>query len=196
MALSKRQPQGDQELHYLGLAYRTLLDGLARCSSASMLNQYLGELEESVGRIENARTAFARALASRPADFVTRMIAARLEEREGEDEAVLSLLEEGVNHSPMDPELHYRIATLLAKLHPERDTEARSHFQAAILGPARRYRPRIAYAAYLFGQHAGWLVRSPGSGPGEHTRSGGWTVAGAARRSLIGYLTAGTRSVE
>ncbi len=145
-----RQERDERRLHYLGLAYEALLDGLDRCASVSMLLQYQGEMEETLGNPGKARIAFARALGEKPGDLTTRFMAARLEEREGFPQRALELLEGGLETSPQDPRLHYRLAVLMATVQPQRDLEVRRHFEAALLGPLRNYQPRLAYGAYLF----------------------------------------------
>jgi len=145
-----RQERDGKRLHYISLAYGTLLEGLNKCTSASMLLQYLGELEEKFGNPDKARQSFTHALQGKPGDIITRFMAARLEEKQGDSERALQLLEEGLEVSSAEPELHYRLAVLLAAIRPERDTEIRNHFQAALLGPQRNYRPKLAYGAYLF----------------------------------------------
>ena len=141
----------EDRLAYLGLAYQTLLEGLDNCSSAAMLLQYLGQLEQDVyGDRERARSIFAQVLDTKPGDTVTRFMASRLEEKEGNPDRALSLLLEGLEVTPHDHELHRRIArSAMATIHPEREVEIRHHFEAALLGPLRNYRPRLGYAAYL-----------------------------------------------
>jgi tetratricopeptide (TPR) repeat protein len=73
-----------------------------------------------------------------------------LEERAGRLAEALDLLVAGLEKTPQDPELHYRIALVMAEVQGERANEIRSHFQAALLGPVRNYRPRLSYGAYLF----------------------------------------------
>jgi len=149
---AEHQLQDEKRLEYIALAYQVLIEGLSKCLSKSMLLQYLGEIEATFGDADKARRAFGRALVEKPGAIMTRFMAARLEEREGNPEQALQILEQGLTVTPQDFELHYRIATLLAMLHPERDKVVRSHFEAALLGPLRDYRPRLAYGAYLFSQ--------------------------------------------
>jgi len=152
VAWSARQSTTRQRLHYHKLAYDILLRGIRNCSSSAMLFQYLGQLEEEVGNDESARDAFAHALREKPGDLITRLMAARLEERTSAPNQALCLLEQGLEYSADDPELHYRLAMILAKITPDRDADIRRHFEAALLGPQRNYRPKMAFAAYLFAQ--------------------------------------------
>lgn len=148
-----RKDNQEEKLKYIGLAYRVLLNGLDRCSSSSMLLQYQADLEQSVlGNPENARVIFARILHDKPGDTVTRFLAAKLEERQGRLEKALEILLQGLDAQPFDPKLHFRIAELMAVIRPEQDAQIRSHFDAALLGPIRNYRPRLTYGAYLFAQ--------------------------------------------
>lgn len=148
------QDRDSQRLHYIGLAYQALLEGLDRCLSAAMLLQYQGELEEKFGTPENARSAFAQALMQKPGDIVIRIMAARLEEREGDAPQALEILLQGLNMSRGRTDLHSRIALLMAMVQPDNDAAIRSHFDAAMLGPLRNYSPRLAYGAYLFSRKA------------------------------------------
>lgn len=149
---SKIHGEGTRRNEYVRLAYQTLLEGLETCSSIGMLLQYQGELEEKMGNTEGARESFQAALGRDPTSLPLRFMAARLEERDGDLQRALALLEAGLDTSAGSAELHYRVAILLAKVGPERDGEIRAHFQAATLGPNRNYRARLAYAAYLFSQ--------------------------------------------
>ena len=149
---AEKLEQSDRQLRYIRMAYEVLLDGIRLCESTSMLFQYEGKLEEKFGNPENARKAFERAIKEKPGDIVTRMMAARLEERENNAEKALEILEQAFNVDPHHVELHYRVAMLLAVTHPERDAEIRKHFQASLLKSARNYRYKLAYAAYLFSQ--------------------------------------------
>ncbi len=141
----------EKSLHYIGLAYETLLKGIDRSRSLSMLLQYLAQLEQRFGNADQARHAFSRALREKPTDITTRMMAARLEEREGKPEAALQLLEDGLSFSADSPELHSRIAILMATVQFDRHAAITAHFEAALLGAIRNYTPRLAYGAYLFG---------------------------------------------
>jgi tetratricopeptide (TPR) repeat protein len=147
---SDRQSDRGKRVQYLSLAYQTLLEGLEKSNSISMLLQYQGELEQKLGNPEEARIAFHRALKDKPGALITRFMAARLEEQVGHPENGLKLLEDGLADSANSPELHYRIAVLMAVLQPGRENEIRAHFEAALLGPIRNYLPRLAFGAYLF----------------------------------------------
>ena len=148
-----RRLEGDQRgAIYFGLAYAVLEDGLERIPGSEMLLQLQAKLEEEAGNIEGAREAFDTALARENVGLGTRFMAARLEERSGSTARALQLLENGLATAGESPELHFRIARLLAELTPNRAIEARNHFEAALLGPLRKYLPRLTYAAYLFGQ--------------------------------------------
>ncbi len=143
----------EEKLRYVGLSYQVLLNGLDRCSSSSMLLQFQADLEQRVlGNPENAREIFAKILHDKPGDTVTRFLAAKLEERQGRLEQALEILLRGLDTQPYEPKLHFRIAELMAVVRAERDAEIRSHFEAALLGPIRDYRPRLTYGAYLFAQ--------------------------------------------
>jgi tetratricopeptide (TPR) repeat protein len=158
LAWSKIQTTEERRVSYVTQAYRTLLLGLGKCASTAMLYQYLGEIESSIGEPDKARRAFANALMLRPADPVTRIMAARLEEQTGNPAAALEILKKGLEIAPLDSELHYRTALLMAANTSANVAEIRAHFEAATLAPSRNYRPRLAYGAFLFStgdyQHA------------------------------------------
>jgi Tfp pilus assembly protein PilF len=80
-------------------------------------------------------------------------MAARLEESHGDAGKALALLRQGLETSAQNPELHYRIAELMARIQPDQDVSIRQHFEAGLLGPVRNYRPRLAYGTYLFSQN-------------------------------------------
>lgn len=137
---------------YFGLSYAAIEEGLERIPGSEMLLQLQAKLEEEAGNIEGAREAFDAALARETVGIGTRFMAARLEERSGNPQRALALLEAGLATAGESPELHFRIARLLAELEPDRALDTRNHFEAALLGPVRKYLPRLTYAAYLFGQ--------------------------------------------
>jgi len=149
---AEREDDPEKAAEYRGLAYQTALRGVAACPDAEMLFLILGQLEEEVGEVERARAAFGAALRRNPSAVGARFMASRLEERVGETGSAVAILEDGLGPSGDDPELHARLAQLLAEVAPDRAMDIRSHFEAALLGAARNYRPRLAYAAYLFGQ--------------------------------------------
>jgi tetratricopeptide (TPR) repeat protein len=144
------QRTDEKRFAYARLGYQTVLDGISKCPSTSMLYQYLGVIEDSLGEPERARKAFRAALSVKPADVVTRFMAARLEERTNNPETALDLLIEGLATAAQDPELHYRIALLMAMHRSDRGDEINAHFEAAELGPARNYMPKLAHGAFLF----------------------------------------------
>jgi cytochrome c-type biogenesis protein CcmH/NrfG len=145
--------QLEEQAKYISLAYSALLDGLDQCGSNVMLLQYQAELEQKVlGNPDKARSIFTEILREKPGDVVSRFLAARLEERQGRQAKALEILLEGLDAGVIDLRLQFRIAALMAAEQPELDAEIRSHFEAAMLGPVRDYRPRLTYAAYLFSQ--------------------------------------------
>ncbi len=144
------QRTDEKRFAYARLGYQTVLEGISKCPSTAMLYQYLGVIEDSLGEPERARKAFFAALSVKPADVVTRFMAARLEERTHNPDRALKLLIEGLATAAQDPELHYRIALLMAMYQPTRGDEINAHFEAAELGPVRNYMPRLAHGAYLF----------------------------------------------
>ena len=150
---SERKANPHDRLATISLAYDVLLKGIERCPSSTMLLQYQAELEQSVfDNPDSARALFARILFEKPGDVVTRFMAAKLEENQGELEQALILLKGGLETQPFDPKLHFRISQLMARLHPEAKNEICGHFEAALLASARDFQPRLAYGAYLFSQ--------------------------------------------
>jgi len=131
-------------------AYELLLVGLAKCGPHEMLVQALAELERRRGNVGEARALYRKALARNAAALPTRLLAASLEERAGDRAAAIQILKEGLGVSGASPELHYRLALLLAEVDPASESAIRGHFEAAVLGRQQDYRARLAFAAYLF----------------------------------------------
>ena len=83
-----------------------------------MLLQVQAKLEEEAGNLDGAREAFDAALAREGVALGTRLMAARLEERAGQPQRALEILEDGLAAAGESPELHFRIARLLADSSP------------------------------------------------------------------------------
>lgn len=151
LAWSRKKTSDEDRWKYVGLAYDALNEGLANCTSVGMLLQKQAEIEQNVlDDADRARSIFATILENRPSDLRSRFLAATLEEKERKPEQALGILKAGLDDSPYDPQLHFRIAHLMAESQSGTDSEIRSHFDAAMLGSLRDIRPRIAYGAYLF----------------------------------------------
>jgi tetratricopeptide (TPR) repeat protein len=144
------QKVDEKRFAYTRLGYQTVLEGISRCPSTAMLYQYLGVIEDSLGEPDRARKAFLAALSVKPADVVSRFMAARLEERTNNPDRALDLLTEGLATAAQDPELHYRIALLMAMHQPASVLQINAHFEAAELGRSRNYMPKLAHGAFLF----------------------------------------------
>jgi hypothetical protein len=150
---SDRKNDEQERLKYVSLAYDTLQKGLNRRPSGVMLLQLQAEVEQNVlANPGKARHIFSVILAQKPGDLVSRFLAAALEERERRPADALAILIKGLDESPFDPQLHYRISRLMVDTGLGTDSEIRAHFDAALLGPIREVRPRLTYAAYLFAQ--------------------------------------------
>jgi tetratricopeptide (TPR) repeat protein len=151
LAWAKRQENEDARMNLISLAYEAIHNGLAKCSSTSMLLQKQAEIEQDIlQHPDAARKIFAQIFEQRPGDTASRFLAATLEEQQGHPEAALAVLLGGVDSAANDHHLRYRIARLMAEHDAGSDSEIRGHFDAAMLGSIRNVVPRIAYAAYLF----------------------------------------------
>jgi tetratricopeptide (TPR) repeat protein len=162
LAWSRKKDSDEDRMKYVGLAYDALNEGLANCTSVAMLLQKQAEIEQDVLEdADKAREIFATILQQRPSDITSRFLAATLEEKEGRPERALELLKAGLDDSPYDPRLHFRVAHLMAENNAGSQTDIRSHFDAAMLGSLRDIRPRIAYGAFLFsiGDHSASQAR-------------------------------------
>ncbi len=140
----------DKRVQYTSLAYQALLDGLVRCGTVEMLLQSLGEMEARLGNIDGARVAFSRVLDRNPGALTTRLMFAAMEDKDGDAARAEAILLDGLGSSGGSPELQYRLADVMARVDSARESLIIGHFEAALLGPAQDYRPRVAYAAYLF----------------------------------------------
>ncbi|MFA4928770.1 MAG: SIR2 family protein [Patulibacter sp.] len=138
---------------YLGNAYAALDRGLSEATSTAMLHHYRAALEDDLGNRQEARTLLAAALRDKPEDISLRLMASRLADRASDPEAAIALLREGLETAPDASdawEMHYQLALLLERGSDASPDEVKRHFSAALLAPLRRYRPRLAYAAWLF----------------------------------------------
>jgi tetratricopeptide (TPR) repeat protein len=141
-----------RQAHYFGATYEVLSDGLNNATNTSMLLQYQAEIEEEAGNRNVARGVLDGALKERPDDVPMRVMAARLARAAGDRAHAIDLLRDGVAVVPDAWEFHYRLALALADSGSGDPGEIGRHFAAALLAPLRRYRPRLAYAVWLFSQ--------------------------------------------
>jgi tetratricopeptide (TPR) repeat protein len=137
---------------FIGMAYQVLADGLDNAVNTAMLQQYRAYLEDAEGNQAEAWDLLDAALRDRPDDVPMRVMAAGIAERRGRADDAIATLRQGVVAAPDAWELHYRLALLLAQEPDASATMVSRHFSAAMLAPARRYRPRLMYGAWLFTQ--------------------------------------------
>jgi tetratricopeptide (TPR) repeat protein len=174
-----------RRISHLVHAYRTLTDGLETCADTTMLLQYRAELEDNVGSHEVARDTLTEALNDRPGDVPLRVMAARLALGAGRGDEARRILEEGIRAAPDAWELHYRLALLLAERELADPQDVKRHFSAALTAPLRRFRPRLAYAAWLFG------TGDYAEANEQFARLEELDLPGAQRRELHSYRFAG-----
>ena len=135
---------------FIGEAYRVLADGLDNAVNTTMLMQYRATLEDQTGNRAEARQLLDAALRERPDDVPMRVMAARIAERDADLGGAIEILRKGVETTPDAWELHYALAQALTKDDGADRDEITRHFAASLLAPTRRYRPRLAYAVWLF----------------------------------------------
>jgi tetratricopeptide (TPR) repeat protein len=151
VAWSSSKSSDHEKLKYIGLAYENLVAGMGRCVSVAMLMQLQAEIEQRVyNNSDKARKIFSDLLAQKPEDMASRVLAAKLEENQGDTLNALQILMAGIDYDSNNPSLHFRIAKLMAENEAGSDTAIRGHFQASLLGSKRDVMPQIAYGAYLF----------------------------------------------
>ena len=144
------EPDESKKAQVLALAYHSLEEGLDNAIDTPMLVQYLAELENRLGNRSEARMLLDGALKGRPGDVRMRLLAARLASLDKDSDAQIAQLRAGLSVSPDAWELHFALAQVLARMQPADIDEVTRHFRSAVLAPVRRYRPRLAYAAWLF----------------------------------------------
>lgn len=141
-----------EKAQFLAETYRVLDEGLDSAINTTMLMQYRAEIENESGNRSEARQILMSALRERPDDVRMRLMAARFAQLDGDTDDEITLLRTGVSVTPDAWELHYDLASALAASKRGESDEIGRHFASALLAPARRYQPRLAYGAWLFSQ--------------------------------------------
>jgi tetratricopeptide (TPR) repeat protein len=147
---AKIESSQTDKARFLTETYRVLNEGLDEAINTTMLMQYRAEIENESGNRSEARQILVAALRERPDDVRMRLMAARFARLDGDTDNEIAILRTGVSVTPDAWELHYDLASAMAASQQGESDEIGRHFASALLAPARKYQPRLAYGAWLF----------------------------------------------